>query len=436
VSDGDAPLETDGESADNPQEHPAFGESIMRWVLSPALFLVALATIPGQSADPAVKTAPVISWKKTTIDAKFRSEGVAVADVNRDGKLDILTGEMWYEAPDWKPHEISKPGDYGNGLGGYSHVFACWADDINSDGWADLIVIDFPGEPCYWLENPKGKEGHWKKHVLWHSACNETPLYVDLFGKGQRVLVMAFQPKGKKPDGNEGQMAWFAPGKNPEELWTMHPISEPTTMGKTIPGTMRYAHGLGVGDLNRDGRADVMCSGGWWEQPAKDGGNPWKFHAANLGEACADMFAIDVDGDGKNDVVSSSAHKFGIWAHLNKSTGDKDTFNTTVLFKDLVSETHAMHYVDIDGDGLKDLVTGKRWWSHGRSEPGSDKPAMIFWFKCSEAKDGVSTFTPQVIDDNSGIGTQFEIIDINKDGTLDIVVSNKKGVHLIVQERK
>ena len=90
---------------------------------------------------------------------------------------------------------------------------------------------------------------------------------------------------------------------------------------------------------------------------------------------------------------------------------------------------------DFDGDGLKDLMTGKRWWSHGRSEPGSEKPAMIYWFKCSKAKDGVLTFTPQAIDDDSGIGTQFEVIDIDKDGLPDIVVSNKKGVHLLTQVR-
>ena len=166
----------------------------MRWaILSPALLFAALIAIPapdnGRAADPANKPNTVISWKKTTLDTKFRSEGVAVADVNHDGKLDILTGEFWYEAPDWKAHELQKPGDYGNGLSGYSHVFACWTDDFNADGWADLIVIDFPGEPCYWLENPKGKDVHWKKHILWHSACNETPLYVDLFGTGKRVTM-------------------------------------------------------------------------------------------------------------------------------------------------------------------------------------------------------------------------------------------------------
>ena len=92
--------------------------------------------------------------------------------------------------------------------------------------------------------------------------------------------------------------------------------------------------------------------------------------------------------------------------------------------------------MDIDGDGLKDLVTGKRYYSHGHSEKGWDMPAMIYWFQAKKAADGSISFTPQIIDNDSGIGTQFEVIDIDGDGLLDVVVSNKKGVHLIKQQRK
>ena len=247
---------------------------------------------------------------------------------------------------------------------------------------------------------------------------------------------MGAQPKGKE---TEGQMAYFSPDpKDPAALWVMHPISEPSTPGKEIPGTRKFSHGLGVGDLNGDGRKDVLCTGGWWEQPAKaDGKTPWAFHPANLGEACADMYAYDVDGDGKADVLSTSAHKFGIWYHKQRPA-DKfgnPAFEKVVLFPKLVSETHAAHLTDIDGDGRPDLVTGKRWWSHGKSEPGSDGPAAIYWLKNTKGADGIATFTPMTIDEDSGIGTQFEVADINGDGLLDVVTSNKKGVRVIVQQR-
>jgi hypothetical protein len=417
---------------------------------------LAVVLAPAPAAPPADEVN--ITWKKTVLDNRFRSEGVAVADVNKDGKIDVLNGEYWYEAPDWKPHEMQPYMDHKDGLTNYSRVFACWAEDLNGDGYPDLIVIPFPGEACYWLENPKGqtidKDGkpiHWKKHIIWHSACNETPVYEDLLGTGKRVLIMGWQPITKyiagadgrftiETTGSEGQMAYFTPNpKDPTALWIMHPISEPSAPGKEVPGTQRFSHGLGVGDINGDGRPDVMCTGGWWEQPAKpDGTTSWKFHPANLGDACANMFAYDMDGDGKADVLSTSAHKFGIWWYKQRGANERGdpVFEKKDLFPKLVSETHAAHFKDIDGDGRPDLITGKRWWSHGKSEPGSDGPAALYWFRNTKGPDGVAEFTPKLIDDDCGVGTQFEVADINGDGLLDVIVSNKKGVRVIVQQRE
>jgi hypothetical protein len=374
---------------------------------------------------------PAISWKKTTVEGKFRSEGVAIGDVNKDGKLDVLIGDSWYEAPSWTKHDIRKPGDFGDGLRSYSKCMAAWTDDVNGDGWVDQIVVGFPGDPSYWYENPKGKDGHWPEHLVWHSACNETPLYTDLFGDGKRVLIMGWQPKGKD---NEGQMAWFKPGSNPTEPWEMHAISEPSEPKKPVPGTFKFSHGLGAGDLNKDGRLDVICTGGWWEQP-KDGrsaSHSWTFHPAQLGDAVADMVPYDVNGDGHTDVIASSAHRYGIWFF---EQGDKGQFTKRDLFPELVSETHALIVADINGDGLKDFITGKRFWSHGRSEAGSDKPARIYWFEASTNEKGKTTFTPREIDDQSGIGTQFVVADFNGDGLLDIVSANKKGVFILEQVR-
>ena len=110
----------------------------------------------------------------------------------------------------------------------------CWTDDINGDGWVDQIVVGFPGKPAAWYENPKGNPGYWPRHEIWHSACNETPLYADLFGDGHRVLVMGWQPKGKD---NEGQMAWFTPGSDPSQPWEMHAISEPSSRSGSCRST-------------------------------------------------------------------------------------------------------------------------------------------------------------------------------------------------------
>src|SRR5262249_10893456 len=179
--------------------------------------------------------------------------------------------------------------------------------------------------------------------------------------------------------------------------------------GKYVPGTNQFDHGLGGGDVNGDGRLDVICTGGWWEQPEKpDGKTPWKFHPARIGEPCADMYAFDVDGDGVPDVLSSSAHGMGIWWHkqIKGKDGKPSSFRTEALFPKLVSQTHAMVMADINGDKLMDFVTGKRWWAHGPSgDVNPNDPARVYWFEAKKSKDGLISFTPHEIDNDSGIGT-------------------------------
>jgi hypothetical protein len=401
----------------------------MRSRLWLALFIVPLAALPAVPADKEKATTD-ITWKKIVVDTKFRSEGVAIADVNKDGKMDVVTGEWWFEAPNWKPHAIRKNSkeDYTEGdKNVYCNSFFCWIEDFNGDGWPDLLCIGFPGKPCHWYENPQGKDEPWKEHFVADSACNETPQYADLFGTGKRVLIMGYKDK---------QVIWLAPGKDVTKPWEIHPISDPA---KSMPGGGHFTHGLGVGDINGDKRLDVLVADGWYEQPAKgaDATEPWTFHPAKISEPCADMFAFDMDGDGKADVLSSSAHGYGIWwAQQRPGTGGEPTFLKHDLFPKLVAQTHAMHFVDINGDGLKDMVTGKRWWAHGpKGDVDPSAPAMIYWFEAKRDKDGVTTFTPHEIDNDSGIGTQFAVADFNGDGLLDVITSNKKGTFILLQQR-
>lgn len=358
-----------------------------------------------------------VRFEKVVIDKTFRAEGVATGDVNHDGKLDILAGDVWYSAPDWKMHEICEVGTY-DGAKGYSKCFVNFAQDVNGDGWIDSIVIGLPDTECFWYENPKNTSGHWKQRVVAKSACNETPIFVDLLGNGKPVPVFAVRP--------QGQMCWFSIPETIDGLWDVHTIAA----GPDAPGTKKYSHGLGAGDVNGDGRCDVLIKEGWWQAPRKAERDNWKFHPANLGEDCANLLVYDVDGDGDNDVITSSAHKYGIWWFEQLEDG---TFKQHLIF-DKYSQAHAIILADVNRDGIMDLVTGKRHFAHMGKDPGGHDTAMLYWFELRRPAKGQVEFILHEIDNDSGVGTQFEVTDMNADGKLDIVTSNKKGTYVFLQQ--
>jgi FG-GAP-like repeat len=359
---------------------------------------------------------PQIRFKKTHLDRAFRSEGVAVGDYNHDGQRDIAAGSVYYAAPDWKMHSIlPQPEEFE--VKQYSHSFVNATADVNADGWDDLIVVDFPGTQTWWNENPGAAGGPWRRHVCAPMTTNESPTFDDLDGDGRRELILGFEP-GKR-------IGFARPLADARAPWELVSVS-----AENAPGADRFSHGLGLGDVNGDGRKDVLVLEGWWEAPATETGQAWTFHKTPFGEPCAQMHVYDFDGDGDNDVLTSSAHRFGIWWHEQGPAG----WRTHEIDKSF-SQTHSLCLADINGDGLPDFVTGRRWYAHNGNDPGDGDAAVVFWYELRR-EGGRPVWTAHQADDDSGVGTQFTVEDVNGDGLLDIASSNKRGTHYLEQVRE
>jgi hypothetical protein len=359
----------------------------------------------------------VPTFKKTVLTRDFISEGVAVADLNKDGKTDIIAGYYWFEAPNWIRHEMAHSRVY-DPRKEYCESFLNHAMDVNLDGWEDVIIVDYPGKPGLWFENPKNKPGQWKKHVIADSMgiANESPGFIDIDGDG-RLDILCGDVKKK-------QIVWLqAPRIKGETQWKKHTIST-----ENVNGTERFSHGIGFGDINMDGIKDVVIKEGWFEGKKNQSSGDWTFHTANLGDACSHMQVLDMNGDGKNDVLTASAHKLGVWWYEQISDNGQINFKIHEISQ-TTAQTHSSIMADINGDGRKDYITGKRFLAHNGNDAGDGDAPILMWFDLNSKK--APFYTEHIIDIDSGAGLNIAVKDMNRDNKIDIIIANKNGVFLL-----
>jgi len=372
------------------------------------------------------------SFSRQVLDDVYYSEGAAAGDLNGDGAADIVYGPYWYEGPKFQTkHEIypAKPQPRER----YADHFFAWIYDFDGDGCNDVFVVGFPGTPAYVYENPgKGKfDQHWKKHEVFDWVSNESPQFTSIVGDERPELVCT-------RDGFFGYATidWNEPFKT----WTFHQVSEQIASSK-------FGHGLGVGDVNGDGKADMLMRAGWFEQPeSAPGSGRWALHSVEFAvPGGAEMYAFDVDGDGDNDVITClGAHDFGLAWYEQIRQGDELEFRKHIIMNDrpqdnryglVFSEPHSVVLADMDGDGLKDMVTGKTFWSHHTKSPMWDAGAVVYWFRLVRTEQGVD-WIPYLADGESGVGRQLVVHDVNDDQIPDIVVGGMIGCSVLTQRRK
>jgi hypothetical protein len=346
---------------------------------------------------------PDVPFEKHLIDTGS-SESACLADINGDGRLDIVSGENWYEAPHWKQHHFRDIFYTNNYIDDLSTVPL----DVNGDGHIDLVTVGWFSKKIAWWENPGSLNGKWKEHVVETASPVEFAELVDLDNDGKANEVLPEFGDVNMP------LAWYERDGH-------------GGLAKHVINNKSMGHGIGAGDVNGDGRADILTPNGWFEAPADPRSGEWKLHPDwKLGDL-GFIYTADVNGDGHPDVVTSMAHNYGIFWLEHKADGSWEKH----MIDDSWSQPHAVTLIDFRGQHNLGLLTGKRYMAHNGHDPGEREPLGIYWYeRLVDKETHTIEWAKHVIDygGRTGGGLQIPVADLDHDGDLDFVVAGKSGL--------
>ncbi len=383
-------------------------------IQSPARWSVALLLAAGAACAVLPPMGSVkFSRRMLVLDP---NEGCAVADVDRDGRPDVIAGRHWYAAPGFVPRPLRLLEEWDS----YLRSNGEFAWDVNGDGWVDVISGSWMQGEVFWYENPGARElarGRlWKPHLLKDTGTvnNEVAFLRDLDGDGVPEWIVN---------------SWIKDA--PFLAWKLaRDASGQPTLEKIVLGTKGSGHGMGFGDLNGDGREDILVGRGWYERPAGAVfARPWEFHQDWDLHASCPMIVADVNGDGRNDFFWGKAHDYGLyWMEQEARPDGKRGWEPHLIDKSW-SQPHVLEWTDLDGDGRPELIAGKRVRAHDKGDPGNDDPPCLYYYAVERGRR--PSFARHAIDlGGAGVGMQVRVADLDGDGRPDLVTPGKSGTYI------
>jgi hypothetical protein len=376
--------------------------------------LVALQT-PSGGSRPAD-----IAFKVHMIDPGF-SESLAVADFNSDGRLDLLSAEYWYEAPTWKKHKIRDISFNGSYIDNFSDLPV----DVDGDGYTDIVQIAYFARRIVWLKNPGKRGGPWVESEIDAVGPTEFAFLVDLNNDGKALEILPqFTGAAKAP------LAWY---ELSDRKWVKH-----------VASPQSYGHGIGVGDVNGDKRNDILTPAGWLEAPVDvRAEGEWTLHKTDWTAVSppaestaaparpaeyAFMYVVDINGDGRNDVLTTMAHSYGVlwFEQLADGGWARRVIDTTW------ANAHSSAMADLNRDGQLDLIAAKRYFGRTGNDPSEREPMGIYWYQFRPGPKGNVEWIRHIVDygGRAGGGLQMVVEDIDGDGDRDVITAGKTGLFL------
>jgi hypothetical protein len=342
-----------------------------------------------------------LAFNKVALDMGA-AETAAVFDINKDGAPDIVCGEYWYAAPTWKKTQFRElPFD-----NNYIDAFADLPVDVDRDGLTDIVTVAWFSKKINWFRNPGKTGGLWKETVIDTAGNVEFAFLVDLDndGKAEEILPQF---------GGKTHTAFYKLNQGKFE--------------KVIVSPENFGHGIGAGDVNKDGKTDILTPAGWLEAPN------WTMHKSFPPmKSLSFMHVLDVNGDGRNDIVTGNAHDYGFFWLEQMPDGSF----TQRMIDDSWSQPHAITMADINKDGRMDFITGKRYMAHNGKDPGEREPLGVYWYEFFPDGKKIQ-WVKHVIDysTRTGGGMQIPVADLNGDGKMDVVAPGKSGLWAFLSTR-